>query len=511
MRAKTLLNPNLDRFMPRLPPGMFHRMSSLSKATAGRVVYSRSAWVGEKRKVATESTNKLSWAARYRRRISFLIAISSFGCGGAETLPDEPEPCIGCNVILLVVDTLRADHLGVYGYPRPVSPFIDAFAEDALVFENVLAQSSWTRASMASILTGLLPIHHTAMTRFDKLPDEVTLLSELLAEQHYATIAFVTNPNILPRSGFDQGYDHFLRLHEPSPENTRYMITKADEVNEHVFKALDRIESNERNFIYVHYMDPHDPYIPNEPHFSKHDSISFTRQFIVQSFSKLQGAMRENALQQMINAYDDEIRFVDRHIGLLLASLDERGLLERSVVILVSDHGEEFLEHGGLAHGRTLHGEVLAVPLIIRVSGWPGRRIAGLVNQVDILPTVLELLGIEPPANLDGASRLRSQGPAENSFADLRIDGQRSQSLTTRVDKLIRMDRRNELEVVYFDLEADPGETRPLDRRTRIATLNQAIEELYAASVQRRVKASSQTEHDRGEMEQLKALGYVSE
>lgn len=168
------------------------------------------------------------------------------------TVP-PPRPVVKHNVVIYLVDTLRADHLGVYGYERETSPRLDAFAKDAVVFERAYAPSSWTKPSTASLLTGLHPRRHGGITRDNKLADRIELLSEHLDALGYHTVAFMTNPNTVAMWGFDQGFDVFYDIHNPDHQ------PKAEDVANKVFEHMDA-HADQPFFYYIHTLDPHDPY-----------------------------------------------------------------------------------------------------------------------------------------------------------------------------------------------------------------------------------------------------------
>jgi membrane-anchored protein YejM (alkaline phosphatase superfamily) len=343
------------------------------------------------------------------------------------------------NVILIVVDTLRADHLGCYGYTRHTSPGIDRLANEGIIFKNMLAQSSWTRAGTASILAGLYPRNHGANTRNDSLAEEINLLPEILGKYGYDSYAFVANGNVGSAVGFNQGYKKFFRFRERIKEDPVNIHVRSNLVNETLLKFIQQLEHTSNNFIYVHYVDPHAPYIPGEKHFSKDNKMTFTIDFFRSMANRpLSGDERRNALPEMINAYDDEILYNDKMIGHLIQTLKEKNMYSNSIIIITSDHGEEFYEHGGLSHGKTLYEEQLKVPLIIRLPGNIHKTIDEIANQVDIVPTILSLLKISIPEHIDGISLLNNKSrPGPYSYAELHLDRNIFSSIQSTKEKLI--------------------------------------------------------------------------
>jgi arylsulfatase A-like enzyme len=171
------------------------------------------------------------------------------------------------NVILIVIDTLRADHLGCYGYQRNTSPVIDGLAKEGIIFKNTLAQSSWTKPGTASILSGLYPKNHGANTITDSLAEDVNLLPEILEQHGFRSYAFTSNSVVSEPVGFNQGYEKFFLLNEKVGRSTIH--ARSDMVNRTILPFIEKMQKRSKNFIYIHYMDPHEPYIPKEKNFQK--------------------------------------------------------------------------------------------------------------------------------------------------------------------------------------------------------------------------------------------------
>lgn len=372
------------------------------------------------------------------------------------------------NVILIVVDTLRADHLGCYGYIRNTSPGIDKIADEGIVFKNMVAQSSWTRAGTASILTGLYPKHHGANTRDDRLAEEISLLPEILGKHGYDSYGFVANGNAGAKVGFNQGYKEFFTFRERIKEDPVNIHVRSNMVNETLLKFIRKLEQPTNNFIYVHYVDPHAPYIPGEKHFSKDNQMTFTIDFFRSKASRLQkGDERNKVVAEMINAYDDEVLFNDKMIGHLIQTLKEKNMYSNSIIIITSDHGEEFFEHGWISHGHTLYDEQLKVPLIIRLPDNIHKTSDEIANQVDIVPTILSLLEIPVPGHIDGRSLLNNKKrPDPYSYAELHLDRKIFSSIQTTKEKLI--------EGIHFTKKK--REYRWFRKRASIETSGQSLE-----------------------------------
>ncbi len=382
------------------------------------------------------------------------------GRGGAHLSPvvwqpAEPSPSVAAapavattpptpgrqpaNVLIYLVDTLRADKVGPYGSPRPVTPYLDALAAEGTVFENAVAQSSWTRASTASLLTGLWPRRHGANRRRDSLSEDAVTLAELLGEAGYRTLAVVGNPNVARTFGFGQGFDDFRFLGKRNDSHR---------VNEALEDWLDELEDDPRPFfLYVHAIDPHDPYKPAQE-FRERFAPEVPARFAHRSHEILRDLrlgrveVTPQVIERLLALYDGEIAANDHYFGLLLQELRDRGLDRDTVVVFVSDHGEEFYDRGGWTHGRTLNAESVRVPLVIRFPGVAqGRRVEPTVQQVDVVPTLLSYLGLPVPAGLDGDDlmpwlRDEEGGPQPERpvFLYLELDQvRRSQRETVRV------------------------------------------------------------------------------
>ncbi len=333
------------------------------------------------------------------------------------------------NVLLYVVDSLRADHLGCYGYPLPTSPNIDALASESLVFARAVAQAPWTLPATAAILTGRYPYAHGALRPGDRIRSDVPMLAELLRAQGYSTAAFVTNRNVDGAFGFDRGFDEFTYAREDPSRLSLHL--GADGLNDLVFPWLDG-HAAKPFLLYLHASDPQAPYTASPDAaapFRPADlaaSLAAEKQPLQRAEEDPTLATEDN-LAYLRSLYDAEVAFVDDHFGKLVAELKRRGLYEHTLIILVADHGEELHEHGGFEHGHTLYAEQLAVPLIVRLPVAPesAKRVTCLARQIDVLPTILEVLGVTGPRSLPGQSLLQLRDGTcadDESFAQTSLD-----------------------------------------------------------------------------------------
>ncbi len=304
------------------------------------------------------------------------------------------------NVILISIDTLRADHLSCYGYPRPTSPILDKFASQGLLFEDVSTTCPWTLPAHASLLTGLYPSRNGVRVRTDRLRDDVLTLAEVLKEHDFLTSGIVNSHWLSNTNGLDHGFEEFLYVKESA--NMVKPTRVEDEARDWLSKRHDK-----RFFLFLHYYDVHSDYY-SLPQYRKqfvrpYRGITDGSTAQLQRFRKGRFPLDDDSVKHLIDLYDAGIRQMDDGMKRLFALLEEKNLLDNTLIIITSDHGEEFMEHGGVLHGRTFFQEVLHVPLIMRGPNLPqGQRIKSVASLLDVMPTLLAMLGIPPPPGLDG-------------------------------------------------------------------------------------------------------------
>ncbi|HXC49773.1 MAG TPA: sulfatase [Candidatus Limnocylindrales bacterium] len=312
----------------------------------------------------------------------FAVAVGAAFAAACSPPPLAPfAACRDCNIVLISVDTLRADHVGAYGYSRPTTPNIDALAKKGVLFEHAVAQSSWTRPAHMSIFTGMYPREHGFVALLDsrRLEPEVPTIASVLASSGWATAGFSGGINLAASFGFGQGFDVYRnngRSFRDNFEDMRWWLDHND---------------GRRFFLFAHGYDAHTPYHGDE----------IDRRAIGLTSPPPRGRMRracKAGMQKMsafVDEYDAAIRRADRYVGKIVAELERRALLSKTILILLSDHGEELLEHGRCFHISTLYREVLEVPLIVVAPGLEPRRVKEPVAaSVTIAPTIMELAGI---------------------------------------------------------------------------------------------------------------------
>ena len=472
---------------------------------------------------SVRARSRVVWAAR-------ALAASILTAGEACSTGPPRRP----HVVLVVVDALRARNLGCYGYARPTSPVIDRLAREGALFESAFSVGGNTTTAMPAIFTG----HYAhvrygdpwapapfGMDRFRRtpgpvgLPDSMTSLAEYLSAAGYRTAGFITNPFLKSTFRMNQGFDHYEEIFNEAG----VPYGSAEQVAERALGYLRGLDWKQPTFLYLHLMDTHGPYRKPDPDFlgpGEEAQASFYARF--ERWEKLRGveaADHESDLRYMTAAYDTSIRHADRAIGQILQLYEDHGLTDRTLVFLTSDHGDEFLEHGGTTHKGTLFEELIHVPLVARVPGaGRGSRVGALVRNFDVMPTILDYVGLGENTDRMAALSLRAlvEGgpPADErtvyaSFPHVRM-------IRTDRFKLLRYaDGREAL----FDLARDPGETRNLnearyrdeDARRHLVSLRVLLDETVRGLEAQGAGEGPASEGaiDAQTLEQLRALGYV--
>lgn len=431
------------------------------------------------------------------------LALLAVGCGSPG---GAPAPAAAArreaNVVVVLIDTLRADRLPFYGHPRDTAPFLAELAARGAVFENAFSSSSWTAPAAASLFTGLYPPQHGVVTgliatrrlqkkdptvKINRLPERLTTLGEVMKQAGYRTFGVSNNANIRGELGFAQGFDHFRYFHSAQ--------AAAPDVTAAVKEWLPELGRDGRYFLYLHYMDAHAPYDERAPWY-------------------VPGRTRK---ERRLAAYDSEIRYVDEHLRELYRLLEWH---KDTLLVVLADHGEEFREHGRDWHGNTLYAEVLRIPLIMHLpAALRAQRIADNVSIVDVLPTLRDFLGLPSDRSHAGVSLLgRLQGkalPERPLYAHLyRQAGLWGATEELRVRALI-LDNWKYLDgssgEELYDMRADPEEAvnRLADARPVAEAMRRRLDALEHGM------SGSPTESvsmplDRETQQKLRALGYVN-
>jgi arylsulfatase A-like enzyme len=399
-----------------------------------------------------------------RIRLGLVICgIVALCCGG------RPERL---NVMIIAVDTLRADHLGCYGYARGTSPNIDDLAARGVLCRRCTSQAPWTLPSFATVFTSLYPTQHGAASVYSTLRDSIPTLAAILKDHGYTAGAVVNAPALKPANGVNRGFDHY----HMTPLDGRI----ADGTTRDALAWLDTV-GKKPFFAFVHYFDPHLAYAPPAP-YDKRFTVDYEGRigysFDLEGFSRVRDSMfvqmqdlTQADWDRIVGLYDGEIAFTDSAIAELIRGLDERDLSGNTLIVFLSDHGEEFFEHGGFEHGHSLYDELLHVPLFFCLPGRlePGASVSPPVRLLDVAPTILDFLGIEPPAHFEGVSIRpllegggppadpgRSLLPRDASYSEALMHGRERKSVMVYPWKLV-FEMGTEAEYL-FNLAEDPAE-----------------------------------------------------
>ncbi|MBD3368964.1 sulfatase-like hydrolase/transferase [Candidatus Fermentibacteria bacterium] len=399
----------------------------------------------------------------FGRKLIFVLSCTFilFSCGISEKKP---------NVLLVLIDTLRADHLGCYGYHRDTSPVIDSLASAGITFRRVQAQNSWTLPAMSSIMTGLTHRMHQAgfwgknMCGIDpSLPH----LPQELSEAGYETGAFFNVVFMSEAFGFHRGFEHFDCNSSVGKTLSRDAATTVDEA---IAWLENRDEPSQPFFLAVHFYDPHLTYDPPYPFNALYADTTYTGFFNnewggrndVADVNRGRVGIDSTDVEHLVNLYDGEIAFTDHSLGRLFDYLRSSGISENTLVVLAADHGEEFFEHEGLSHGHTLYQEVLYVPLIIAGPGIPsGRQDTILVGQIDVFPTIMAYCGLRAPDVIEGHNVL-AELPADRELPSSLILSSGPRVTVRRHDRKVHWIQKSDA-AFMFDLASDPLEQEQLD------------------------------------------------
>ncbi len=471
------------------------------------------------------------------RLLLIILLVSMAGCGDDPSLTHEGPP----DLVVIMIDNLRADHLGSYGYDRDTSPNIDALVERGVRFAHAFSPSSWTRPAVASLFTSLYPSEHGAVTVTTPLPKDIPTLAERLRQAGYRTMGFSGNfAHVARSSGLARGFDEFESLAIDVPDDgpewiwderrsdgsiQKLRAPTAAELNALMLPRLPEA-GPQPLFLYVHYMDPHAGYEPPDdlrkrfvtnPKFDQMALPATSDLVIALAAGRLQ--LKKRGRRRMIDLYDAEIAAVDRAIGELVDALSDRGFADRSILTVVSDHGEEFDEHGGWFHGVTLHRESVHVPLVM-VDGRSKHDATVREDPVDLLdvaPTLLAQAGAASPNGWRGRNLLDPEGYSPRLLlAELHPD----QTLETAVHERKHawavthwpwrwmVDPSGKVQV--FHALEDAAETKPLDSAAAEIPATVSFE---INALRRNLKARAHSlppeALDDAALNRLRSLGYA--
>ena len=461
------------------------------------------------------------------------------------------------NVILITMDTVRADHLSLYGYERDTTPNLKKLSEDSTLYTHAIASGDMTLSTHASIFTGMYPRRHGA--HYDPwngnpagrpLADKFHTLAEILSQKGYLTMGVVANYLYLSHSfGLNQGFQYFdqrvpvVFLGRSTPHSIRQgirnaftyfasihnfdvMFRKAEDINREVFSLLDKVKSNDRSFLFINYMDAHAPYIPPPPFDTLYPGKDET--FTLEHYTdltykvlKLKRNVTEKEYHHMISQYDGGIAYIDFQLGKLIARLKELNLYENCLIIITSDHGESFGERNLIGHRNSVYQNLVHIPLLVK---YPNVRTGNINNEVvsvvDLMPTVLDVLGFEVPEHIKGQCLLKLEfvsGESRNIISEsfpssilcnrhprsyqaeraIFSDQYKFISSTKRKRELYNLSiDQNEMENLYKE---DDSTSKEIETRL----------ETWLKTTVAAIESSAKVKLDKEALNRLKTLGYV--
>ena len=474
---------------------------------------------------------------------------------GTASVPPS-KPGAPSAVILISIDALRPDHMSLFGYSRKTTPFLEEFAKEGVVFSNAFANSSWTRASVATMFTSLYPSTHGVNGIASGLAPSLLTLPEVMKAHGYATGIFSANAFVSPLFGYGSGVDrmysrqvslfnelilgHVLRsirkyspvLHQaydflenlelPFGGETR-KTTQAEALNR-TFLDWVKTLNGKPFFVYFHYMETHTPYAtpaPFDQRFDSSDGNARQAEFPLfepfYPFSKAK-PLSESQFSSLVGQYDGAIAYVDAQLEQMFRALKEAGLYDKTLIIVTADHGEEFFDHEGWGHGKSLFNEVVRVPLIIRYPPlFPqGKDIKATARHIDLLPTILKAAGIPVPGPTEGHSLLsfvENAQPSEKRipvYSEVIHENSKARSIILGDFKLIDLQVYDKQTWLFYNIKNDPQEHTPLDSQHDevVSELKQQLEAIAQNAAVKAV-APERAKLDEGVREQLRSLGYV--
>jgi choline-sulfatase len=433
-----------------------------------------------------------------------IFFIMYFGSSSEHIVDEIPDYlCEGCNVLIISVECVRADHVSSLGYSRKTTPRLDAFGEENFVFELAFSQSPWTLPSLATLLTGIYPREHGVLGPKNRLDDVIPTLAEILGKRGYATYYNYRAWFPLSDMNFGKGFQ-----------------TRGPGGNAIAFERSTKryIQDQEMPFfIWLHYEEPHLPYDPPR----EYDGLFLSE---IPDFYRntsrricLNTDYNKTEIEYFKALYDREIFFADEYIGNLIDYLKEEGLYDNTLIILLSDHGEEFWEHGKCDHGHSLYDELVHIPMFVRIPTIEGpKRIPYQVSQVDIMPTILDVLGIKDNWS-SGESFIPMMIGEEKEDRVIFLEGihpsysRQKTAIRYRNHKLIHKPKIQNLEAEWelYDLSNDPGEMRNIWEETDDILLKTQLVSIIKIYESRDQHMGDEVVFDEEVESRLRDVGYL--
>jgi arylsulfatase A-like enzyme len=445
--------------------------------------------------------------------------------------PDPSRP--RRNVLLISLDSLRADHVGAYGYKRDTSPSFDRFAKDGVLFRNAISTSSWTLPTHLTMFTGRSQLSHGVVVDTLVLSTAIPTLGQIFKEAGYATAGFVSGPYVGGHYGYDRGMDTYTDFSASWGKGAEARAAiLSPTINEKAIEWLDKAHK-EPFFLFLHYFDIHYDFVPPAPYDTMFDpdyTGTMDGRFFIER-DDVHAKMDPRDLEHIRALYDGEIRYTDEHVGRILDKLKALGVYDDTVVLITSDHGDEFFEHGNKGHHRTVYDEVLRIPFALRLPGGEhsGKTIDEQVSLLDVFPTLLDAAGFRVPSDVEGESlagwlrgRRSTREAIYSDFYDkrgfnLQVARRTAGEKTIQHFNRITHPKRGSLE--YYDLARDPAESdnradeQPAKMTSAVEAMTTWLELRWRTHrhTQLATDGTASIEIDADTQERLKALGYVGD
>lgn len=416
----------------------------------------------------------------------------------------------GPNVILISIDTLRADHLGAYGYDRNTSPNIDRLAQEGVLFENAFSQAPWTLPAMTSIHTSLYPSQHGVIDYDTKIDNKYITIAEFLKNSYYKTIGVISMPFVDSKYGFSQGFGIFNEKHISGLNDISSDLITAEAIN-----YLDQNKNN-KFFLWVHYFDPHGSYID-------HNDINYVSAYKGNLPKKVDPSILNFApnyfdkddLEYIKDLYDEEIAFTDKNIGDLIAKVNKLGLEENTIIIITSDHGEEFMERGGFGHRKLLYNELIKVPLIIYNpidKNLNGIRKKNNVETRSIAKTIVDIIEI-PNNPFSGQNLLSDKELKDNNYVFSNVYKKGDILKESVISNNLKLIKNNDDDSTYelYNFYSDKREKNNIygSKQISITTLQSDLLSKLDELQKNKNQNVKQVDLNSDDVKKLKALGYL--
>ena len=523
-RQHSVFKRTLKEFLKSPEFVIEHDLSSLEGEMAGFTL-SYSAYAPDGTDRDASSLPSLAWTD---------LAIA--GSPADPAMPDLEDLRGRYNVFIILFDTLRADHIEPYGATDTKTPNMTALAQQGVTFLNSHVNQPWTRGSVATMLTGTYPWVHGVLYNTSTLSPDLTFLPEMLQAKGYRTMNILHNSSLARDFGFVRGYDAFHSLWTAPVRQELHSLLRPEERADYIWDSFVRPFLNENSgdpfFIYLHDIDPHGPYTPESPYDTMYDTgysghIDLTPTLIwLTRHNRIHLSYAET--EYLRSRYRGEISFMDDYLGRLLERMEIEGLRDNTLLLFLSDHGEEFLEHGSLDHRNSLYEELLHVPMIFSLpSVLPsGQKTPAPIEMVDITPTLLDILGFDPAAEMQGRSMLpvlagggapavhRPTFALKGSSHKGKVESSARYRQWKLHKKTVDMFFDDHYQYELFNLEKDPGERVNLWSEHSIEgkTLRQLLR--HRLHVDARATGGGpgtidESELDAETLEDLNALGYI--